>query len=92
MRIAAVYGMKEITLEKDDIILCYTNGIIEALNFSGEQFGFKSLVKCIYQTTEYSSRQLVRHIQKVLGNFEGNTKQHDDQTLLVMKVLTKEEG
>ncbi len=81
----ARYGQKRFNLHKGDIVILYTDGIIEAMNSDGRQYSLSSLINVIKKNSSLPSKELVEKIRLDLQGFVGNTRQHDDQTLLMMK-------
>ena len=63
-----------------------TDGVLEATNAEYEQFGMARLQKVIRENIDLSARELSDKIDMVLGEFIGSVEQHDDATLLLMKV------
>ncbi len=80
------YTQKRIILNKNDIAILYTDGIIEAMNAKGIQYSYESLVKFVKANYNLNSEELVTGILNDINNFVGKAKQHDDQTLLALKV------
>jgi phosphoserine phosphatase RsbU/P len=81
------YSQKRVTLNSGDLIVLYTDGIAEAMNPAGEQFTYESLTKLIKKNAYLSSDKILEKIRHDLDEFTGDAKQHDDQTLIVMKIL-----
>ncbi len=73
-----------VRLEKGDIILLYTDGIIEARNARGNHFGEDRLIEACTRNGDTSANSLCKHILKSLTEFSSNL--HDDITLLVIVV------
>jgi phosphoserine phosphatase RsbU/P len=82
---ASKYQQKRFKVEKDDLILLYTDGIIEAWNEKKEEYGIESIVKLIKGKTELSPEELSKEIIDDINQFVGRAGQHDDQTLLILK-------
>jgi sigma-B regulation protein RsbU (phosphoserine phosphatase) len=80
------YEQKSFRIEKGDVAVLYTDGIIEAMNANGEQYTFESLAKVVLKNAHLSPNELIEKIKSDLKVFVGNAPQHDDQTLLLMKV------
>ena len=66
------------------ILLC-TDGIIEAMNTSGQQYGVAGLMKMLEDGASLPPSGIVDAIREDLRRFVGSARQQDDQTLLVMK-------
>jgi phosphoserine phosphatase RsbU/P len=80
------YGQKKMTLESGDIVVLYTDGIIEAMNTGGEQYTLERFADVLVKNSELAPNQIIDIIKEDINAFVGNAKQHDDQTLLMMKV------
>ncbi|GAB4402541.1 MAG: hypothetical protein OHK0053_26600 [Microscillaceae bacterium] len=68
-----------------DVIVLYTDGIIEARNPKGEQFGYENLEKIVKQHAQASSKVITSQIIAELQNFGQGQKPHDDYTALIVK-------
>lgn len=81
----SIYKEQTIQLEEGDQILFYTDGIIEAKNSKGEEFGENKLRRLI--RTDY--KNMLNTILEEVENFRFG-KQEDDICLLLLKVQQKE--
>ena len=79
------YEQKRFSVEKGDCVLLFTDGILEAMNPAGQQYGLAGLRRVVERCAVLPATELVSAIREDLGRFVGNARQHDDQTLLVMK-------
>jgi sigma-B regulation protein RsbU (phosphoserine phosphatase) len=76
----------KIILEKDDMVLFYTDGFNEAKNQRGEELGINRLKELAYKhSLKPSAKEIALEIQKEVSVFIGNQKQHDDMTLVALK-------
>lgn len=75
----------EARLEKDDILLCFTDGILEANNSEGEEYGRERLISLAQDNRRLGARELYLIIMEDVGNFSQNQSLADDQTLVVIK-------
>ncbi|MFC1655298.1 PP2C family protein-serine/threonine phosphatase [Patescibacteria group bacterium] len=77
---------QEVKLEKDDVILLYTDGITEAKNNQGEMFEIDRLKESFAKhAAQYGPEGISHHIATDYSNYVGDTEQADDVTLMVMK-------
>ncbi|MCC7517695.1 MAG: SpoIIE family protein phosphatase [Verrucomicrobiae bacterium] len=76
---------EEVRLEKGDLTLFYTDGITEAMNAAGEEFGLARLEGIIRETDRLPARQRVHEIDKHVATFIGAIPQGDDRTLLLLR-------
>ncbi|HMU40899.1 MAG TPA: PP2C family protein-serine/threonine phosphatase [Pseudomonadota bacterium] len=71
--------------EPGDILICYTDGLIEAVNSNSDPFGDKR----VRQTVQRSSNRNVEEICEMLigevSRFVGSAELEDDQTLVVAR-------
>lgn len=74
-------------LESGQILVLYTDGITEAANESGEEFGKERLVECVRAGKELSARELIDLIHQEVKTFKGDDNLDDDGTLFIIKTL-----
>jgi phosphoserine phosphatase RsbU/P len=79
------YEQKRFRVQKGDCVLMFTDGILEAMNPAGQQYGLGGLRHVVERCAVLPATELVNAIREDLGRFVGSARQHDDQTLLVMK-------
>jgi len=72
-------------LQSGDLILLYTDGLFDAVNFQGERFGRQRINDAILRNSD-SAGSLVHGILWEMRKFVGITKPTDDVTMLAMKV------
>lgn len=80
------YARKALKLADGDIVVMYTDGIVEAMNEQGKQFGRKGLSQVIVRHRDLAPKEIVNRIKGDLSSFVGSVRQHDDQTVLVLKM------
>jgi len=80
------YEEQRITLESDDLMVFYTDGVTEALNQKEtEEFGEDRLLDCIKRHRSESAKEIKQAIIEEVLAFSAGI-QHDDITLIVVKV------
>ena len=77
---------KSIQVEPNDLLVMYTDGVIESQNGHGEFYGYDRLKNIISQNTNYQVRDLVNEVFLNLEMFSKSVEQSDDITLQIMKV------
>jgi phosphoserine phosphatase RsbU/P len=82
----AKYGQKRFTVDPGDLLVLYTDGMVEAMNEKGQQYGLESLKAAIRRAPDAGPQQLIDNVMADLQGFVGNARRHDDQTMLAMKV------
>ena len=80
------YQDKDFSVETDDIIITYTDGVIEAPNSRGLQYSKERLLEVIVNNKHLSGKEIAEHVKTDILKFTGVDNQHDDQTLLIIKV------
>jgi phosphoserine phosphatase RsbU/P len=80
-----IFEEKEIKLETDDVILFYTDGVTEALNYEDQQFGEERLFKLLKENKDLSANKMISKIIENVVEFSGGRTQFDDITLMVLK-------
>lgn len=69
-----------------DIIITYTDGLVEALNDKGQQYSVENLMRVIKTNCAASGKDIANRVKADIKTFCGNAELHDDQTLLVVKI------
>ncbi len=77
---------KRVLLDPGDVLLLYTDGIVEAQNINKEMFGVQRLEKFLINSEERSARHIASNLLEEVKNFSGNRPLEDDQTVLVICV------
>ncbi|MHC1739121.1 MAG: GAF domain-containing SpoIIE family protein phosphatase [Ignavibacteriaceae bacterium] len=75
----------KVKLEKDDVVILYTDGITESKNSKHEDFGIEKLKEIINNNKSESSDKISSEIIKEVTTFSENHSQHDDITLVIFK-------
>ncbi|MGQ9533160.1 MAG: PP2C family protein-serine/threonine phosphatase [Desulfotomaculales bacterium] len=78
------YQDREFPLEPGDILLLYSDGLIEAVNARGEFFGFGRLEESARRAPPTADLFLDRLLEEI-GAFTGGATQYDDTTLVVIQ-------
>jgi sigma-B regulation protein RsbU (phosphoserine phosphatase) len=82
----APYESGEVALQSGDWLVIFTDGVIEAMNLQGEEYGEDRLLQIIASGTAATPDQMLLRIMDDLDLFVGTTPQHDDITCLLLKV------
>lgn len=81
------YGAGRVQLQPGDILLLCTDGVTEAFNPAGEQFGWQRLADIVSRLWRSSARELLLGVRQELESFTAGQPLSDDVTLLVTKIL-----
>jgi len=79
------YRNDKITLEKGDMLFTFTDGVTEAMNRDGEQFGEERLEKLLAKCGGKTSQETIDTVRAAVAEWAGETEQSDDVTMLVIK-------
>jgi serine phosphatase RsbU (regulator of sigma subunit) len=80
------YEEKEITLQRGESVLFYSDGLVEAHDPKGEMFGFPRLRALVAEHGAEEERSLGDLLMKELYSFVGEGwEQEDDITLLTLR-------
>ena len=80
------YEQGEIQLQTGDLIVGSTDGITEAMNPAEEEWGEDAMVEELRKVHGKSAREILEYIVAKADEFANGAKQHDDMTLIVVKV------
>lgn len=83
----APYQSANVELAPGDWLVIFTDGVVEALNKLGEEYGETRLLATIPGGTSGTPVEMILRIMTSLDVFVGNTPQHDDVTCLLLKVV-----
>ena len=72
-------------VKSGDILVTYTDGLVEALNEQGQQYTKESLLRVITEHHASSAKDIANLVKADIKKFSGTVSQHDDQSLLVIK-------
>jgi sigma-B regulation protein RsbU (phosphoserine phosphatase) len=78
---------KVLQYETGDIFLFVTDGVTEAQGRNGSEFGEEGLLKILENNSTLSAHLIRDRVITAVKQFAGETKQHDDQTVVVVKVV-----
>jgi sigma-B regulation protein RsbU (phosphoserine phosphatase) len=73
-------------LHSGDVLVLYTDGITEAMNAQSDLFGEGRLGRLVAEHGHLESGELRERILREIEVFVGNADQHDDMTMILIKV------
>ena len=76
----------EVPLRRDDLFLFFTDGLSEAMNSRAELFGESRLRRIIEGTDGLGTDEIKERILEEIRGFVDGAAQHDDMTLVILKV------
>jgi phosphoserine phosphatase RsbU/P len=84
----AEYRRGSTTLQKGDVLVCCTDGILEASNAQEEEFGKERLAACVTRHRGRTAQQIVDAVLAEVNDFAQLGKYSDDKVLMIMKVTS----
>ncbi len=82
----------ELTLTDDDVLVLYTDGIVEALNENHQFYGNKKLISLLKNERKKPASEILSLLSDNVRDFIGSAKQHDDMTVMVIKLSNDHAG
>jgi sigma-B regulation protein RsbU (phosphoserine phosphatase) len=83
---ARVYDEMSADLQAGDLIVLTSDGILDAMNEAGEEYGRARLGKAIQACCHLSVKDIVQYLYTEVEAFVGAAPQFDDQTVLILRV------
>jgi len=82
----AEYCCGEIKLNKNDLVLYYTDGVIDTANSLGQRFDEERLIKTLTKLCKqsYTSQEILNKIFKKLDDFTGQNRHLEDDASMVI--------
>jgi transposase len=78
-------AIQKISLEKNDMLVIYTDGITEAMNKQKKQFGEERLIATIRDNSHLTPEAFVNELSRRIAAFTDGAEQNDDITVVAIK-------
>jgi serine phosphatase RsbU (regulator of sigma subunit) len=79
---------KSVQLKNGDCLFFYTDGLIEAANAGGEEFGMKRLEALLVEERAGGLDNMLANIEKSVNQYRGGTEVADDATMMLLKIAS----
>jgi sigma-B regulation protein RsbU (phosphoserine phosphatase) len=79
------YDESCLSIEPEDLLVCYTDGITEPENAYGEMFGEERLIDLVKKHAHQDDQEIVRTVLETVRSWTGTPELHDDMTLLLAR-------
>ena len=73
-------------LQAGDVFVLCSDGIFEAFDEEGQEFGAGRLIEVVERAHAASAKEIVGAIFGAVQAFRGDAEQTDDQTVVVVKI------
>jgi sigma-B regulation protein RsbU (phosphoserine phosphatase) len=84
------YTQDSIALDEGDVLVAYTDGITETMNAADEEWGEERLIETVQKCGSMSARDIIARIMQAADRFAAGAKQHDDMTITVVRILSRD--
>jgi sigma-B regulation protein RsbU (phosphoserine phosphatase) len=75
-----------IELQVGDVLLLYTDGLAEAMDFENQLFGKERIIEALQRGGE-SANQIAENVRWAMQRFVGLRKQTDDISMIVARIV-----
>lgn len=76
---------ENIELEKDDLLILFTDGVVESISKTNKLYGDHRLQNLVKKNYLLSAGELIKKVEEDLEKFGEKSTQHDDLTMIVIK-------
>lgn len=83
----APYQQASLILEPGDLFLGFTDGISEAMNKAEEEWGEDRMIPALESCAASTAMEIVPKMMAFADGFADGAPQHDDMTMVVMKLI-----
>ena len=82
----AQYETETLRFQNGDILLMYTDGLIDAMNYQGQTWGKERMIRAFDECLCGSANCIVRNILRYRSRFVGLARQIDDTSVLAVRL------
>ena len=83
------YQQGSVTIIPGDTLVAFTDGISEAMNHGDDEWGEEALTQSVERCNGLPAKEVLDQIFQDCDSFVAGAKQHDDMTLVVLRVLPR---
>lgn len=76
---------RDLSISSKDILILYTDGLTETMNYQKKEYGIERLRKLILQYYAYDSDGIMKEILKDISGFRKDEPIHDDISIILLK-------
>lgn len=80
------YASGSVQLQPGDLLFIFTDGVAEAVNEKGEEFGEARIFPAITSASSGTAAAILNRVMGDVNTFVGFARQHDDITALVLRI------
>jgi sigma-B regulation protein RsbU (phosphoserine phosphatase) len=86
IRAEQVYQCGATTLAQGDLLLIFTDGLVEAENDQAQEYGEERMLPAFQALQNVNAREALNRLMSSVDVFVGLTRQHDDITCLILRM------
>jgi len=83
-----LYSSGRVQLQTGDLLFIFTDGVIEAVKDTGEEYGEARLIPCIENAPSETAAETLKRVMSEVNAFVAYARQHDDITCLVLRLVS----
>jgi sigma-B regulation protein RsbU (phosphoserine phosphatase) len=83
---SSTYDNFEFPLEAGDVFVLCSDGIFEAFDEAGQEFGAHRVIEVVEKSHDKTSKEIVNAVFGAVQQFCGDAPQSDDRTVVVVKI------
>lgn len=80
-------GEITVPLRPGDVVVAYTDGVTEAMNDKGQEWGVDRFLEAIRVAAPEGAHSVLNNVQQRLLRFVGDVGQYDDMTLIALRAM-----
>jgi sigma-B regulation protein RsbU (phosphoserine phosphatase) len=88
----AVYGRRATHMDPGDVVLLYTDGVVEAHDAKGREFGALRLKRLVSEARRHPAREIAHRVANAVKSWRGGAAPEDDVTVVAIKRGPKGSG
>lgn len=88
----AVYGRRATHMDPGDVVLLYTDGVVEAHDAKGREFGVARLKRLVSEARRHPAREIAQRVANAVKSWRGGAAPEDDVTVVAIKRGPKGSG
>lgn len=81
----AVYGRRATHMEPGDVVVLYTDGVVEAHDAKGREFGTSRLKRLVAEARRQPAREIAHRVVNAVKSWRGGAAPEDDVTVVAIK-------
>jgi phosphoserine phosphatase RsbU/P len=86
IRAALVYQCGTTKLAHGDLLLIFTDGLVEAEDGQSHEYGEERMLPAVQSLQNATANEALKRLMSSVDAFVGLTRQHDDITCLVLRM------